>query len=830
MKKVLFFAALAACLFTACQKEMNAPAGTTLTASILQTRTSLQSDMKVFWSAGDQIFVNGQVSKPVTAAGASASFQFDAALSAPFKAVYPAAFTQDGEVITLPAEQAAADGTFADGVAPMIAYAESGNTLQFKHVAAYIRVPVKSAKTITSVTLTGNNGEQICGDFAVDFAAGTVATTDATDENRAVKVLVGKSEATLVIAVPAATYGKGFTLTAEDADGKKMEYVKASTAELVAGQVNTLPQVVFEGVPEGAGSGTEADPYLIKTAEDVAAISTRAANESTTYFKFVDNIDMSSVTEYTPANVDFNNAKQRVIIDGNHKVLRNWNWVNTTTKYPGLVGVLDGVIKDLVFMDCTIETQVSSPLGLACGWAGVSNASLHGALENVHAVRCHVITNVAGNNHTGGLVGSAQNTEFINCSFDGIVERVPANTSNTYVGTGGIVGGYPNADQTGTLNKIENCSVSGQIIDRSRSTGGIIGFMNSSTVIDIKNCHVAADISNTRDVVGGICGYYGGGTVQNCTFKGNLVSEQASSSFVGGIIPHTNLRLEVYNCHTEGTITCPGDIVGGIVGQCNSVANSETVSQGGPCIVKECWSTMNITSKGASGGIIGRSSANWPLIVENCWYSGTLSGNGAANAQGVGGILGDGPKGTSLKNCWNDADIIGGFGIGGVAGRLFGRQGSSASLDDDVQSTMTGCIYWGPGIKTSTDPGERASNHYSSGAMVGCSSRPNTLKDNYRNPAMTFQVYRYAPLNELFDHADTSPSAPLVEPYNFGDTPVALSETEGDTEDFKWFSPYHGKAAAAGSTISSLAKAIGWDEAVWDLSGDKPMLKNTPKE
>ena len=114
--------------------------------------------------------------------------------------------------------------------------------------------------------------------------------------------------------------------------------------------------------------------------------------------------------------------------------------------------------------------------------------------------------------------------------------------------------------------------------------------------------------------------------------------------------------------------------------------------------------------------------------------------------------------------------------------------------------------------------------------MVGCSSRPNTLKDNYRNPAMTFQVYRYAPLNELFDHADTSPSAPLVEPYNFGDTPVALSETEGDTEDFKWFSPYHGKAAAAGSTISSLAKTIGWDEAVWDLSGDKPMLKNTPKE
>jgi hypothetical protein len=36
---------------------------------------------------------------------------------------------------------------------------------------------------------------------------------------------------------------------------------------------------------------------------------------------------------------------------------------------------------------------------------------------------------------------------------------------------------------------------------------------------------------------------------------------------------------------------------------------------------------------------------------------------------------------------------------------------------------------------------------------------------------------------------------------------------------------YHGKAAAAGATVSSLAKAAGWDEAVWDLSGNLPKLK-----
>ena len=37
--------------------------------------------------------------------------------------------------------------------------------------------------------------------------------------------------------------------------------------------------------------------------------------------------------------------------------------------------------------------------------------------------------------------------------------------------------------------------------------------------------------------------------------------------------------------------------------------------------------------------------------------------------------------------------------------------------------------------------------------------------------------------------------------------------------------PYHGKAAGEGVTVSALAKALGWDESVWDLSDDLPVLK-----
>ena len=36
---------------------------------------------------------------------------------------------------------------------------------------------------------------------------------------------------------------------------------------------------------------------------------------------------------------------------------------------------------------------------------------------------------------------------------------------------------------------------------------------------------------------------------------------------------------------------------------------------------------------------------------------------------------------------------------------------------------------------------------------------------------------------------------------------------------------FNGKAAAAGKTASQVAKEIGWDETIWDLSGEIPALR-----
>ena len=76
---------------------------------------------------------------------------------------------------------------------------------------------------------------------------------------------------------------------------------------------------------------------------------------------------------------------------------------------------------------------------------------------------------------------------------------------------------------------------------------------------------------------------------------------------------------------------------------------------------------------------------------------------------------------------------------------------------------------------------------------------------------MEFDYYNaaYNSLNTLFDHEDSSPENWLKQP-------------DGSPA---WFSPYHGKAAAPGQTLSQVAQSIGWSGEIWDFSGEIPVLK-----
>ena len=143
-----------------------------------------------------------------------------------------------------------------------------------------------------------------------------------------------------------------------------------------------------------------------------------------------------------------------------------------------------------------------------------------------------------------------------------------------------------------------------------------------------------------------------------------------------------------------------------------------------------------------------------------------------------------------------------------MVGRAYGRQGSSDSPSTDVNTSVTGCIAWNTSVKTITSGGENPSSHYGGATVVGFNSYYNTLSNNWRSPSIEFFFYNVAALNTPYDQEDSGPGKELVRNY-----------------DYKWYSPCHGKAAAAGEKLSAVASRAGFSTSVWDLSGDVPELK-----
>ena len=99
MKKIFFpIVMMASLLVAGCVKENlvepDVPQSgvTVLTANVdAATRTVLQDDQKVLWTAGDKINVNGVESAALELeeAAASAQFTFEGLLETPYKAVFP---------------------------------------------------------------------------------------------------------------------------------------------------------------------------------------------------------------------------------------------------------------------------------------------------------------------------------------------------------------------------------------------------------------------------------------------------------------------------------------------------------------------------------------------------------------------------------------------------------------------------------------------------------------------------------------------------------------------------------------------------------------------
>ena len=203
-----------------------------------------------------------------------------------------------------------------------------------------------------------------------------------------------------------------------------------------------------------SGSGTEIDPYIIRTGAQLAYLGeyvTAGWDTTGIYFRINDDIDLNgSVHLWTPIGYYqswSNDRRFRGHFNGNGHVISNMR-VSQTGNRAGLFGDIDetALVENIALANADVrgEDYVGALVGYNNG----------GEISN-----CVAIGQVAGNGRVGGLVGYNDNGIISNSMSSCAV------TGNDYIG--GLVG-YCYSDNVS--NSISNGSVTG-----SRRVGGLIG-------------------------------------------------------------------------------------------------------------------------------------------------------------------------------------------------------------------------------------------------------------------------------------------------------------------------------------------------------------------
>ncbi len=296
-KLIIFTVVLAACSMET-EPEVTAVSGLTFTASREAaghaTRTSVQPDGSIWWSAGDRILVfAGAGSTPVefvnseTEPGPVAVFTGDAAQSDTYYGIYPvsdvAAVASDGTItVSIPETQQAVEGTFATDLFPAVALAED-TSMQFYNVAGGIRFTL-SEEGVSQVILSGCGGEAIAGTATVTLQGGIPTLQEITEPRQEVTLTApeggfvpGKQYYAVLYPV---SLPEGLTITLKH-DGSVPD------SKLVSHRAQTIKRSTF-GVLEGINSVTPCGGnvrFYVSAGSDICSALGIPAGDLSTYYK-----------------------------------------------------------------------------------------------------------------------------------------------------------------------------------------------------------------------------------------------------------------------------------------------------------------------------------------------------------------------------------------------------------------------------------------------------------------------------------------------------------------------------------------------------------------
>jgi hypothetical protein len=485
-------------------------------------------------------------------------------------------------------------------------------------------------------------GYNLCGSVTYCYSTGRVSG------ERYVGGLVGRDESGLVAASFWDVETSGLTVSAAG-QGKETAELRTMASFFFWGACDNAgnwmleenrdyPRLAWEGHPGQPivtpslssllpGVGTQDDPLLIATAEELHTVSLFSC-EWDKHFRLTADIDLSAYKR-APIIIGTEQKPFRGGFDGDGYIISHFTAAMPSWHpggEPGPVGLFGCVsdpnaeIRNLGLVDPNVVYRMPRSVG-----------ALVGHLHEGMVAQCYVTegqVSARQSEAVGALVGGSNGLIRDCCA----VARVSGRCA------GGLLG-----DNTGTIS---GCDASGPVWSYS-TAGGLVG-SNAGTV---SNCHASGSVwagvsggglagSNTRILVecyasgnvsadasaGGLTGWSAGiitdsfatGVVSDAEDAGGLVGrnyglwQQSPYSYSGSIA----------NCYATGTVS--GSVAGGLVGRNGAGQSNANIS----C----CYATGLVSSDTTCGGLVG---VQGPGVVEFSFWDTQASGQ-ATSASGAG--------------------------------------------------------------------------------------------------------------------------------------------------------------------------------------------------
>ena len=301
-----------------------------------------------------------------------------------------------------------------------------------------------------------------------------------------------------------------------------------------------LNGIDYELPADMIGKGTEAEPFVLKTADHLAwfrdYVNEGHPNAWAKIADDVKEIDMSSVchkadTEKQVAELSWtpignSSKKYQGTFDGNGKTISNL-YINATSDNTGFFGYATaGNIKNITFDNAKVENTGGYWTGILAGDAGSC------MIENIKTLaNC----SVEGSDKIGGIAGNASGN-ISNCENHAVVKGTAF--------LGGILAYYDSSD-----NSITSCANYGAVTGSAQVVGGMVGYFRSGTIqnsanyVDIKGPMLVGNLignaytCNLNNVLG-----TGNVTATNTKPGGILVGiiENSSGSTASGILAYSS--------------------------------------------------------------------------------------------------------------------------------------------------------------------------------------------------------------------------------------------------------------------------------------------------